>query len=168
MSDIADRLARSLALALAAGALTLATAPAHAGECPVDHRLTTPRAIEEKPDIGVKRDTLAVVPLKGWRGVADLYLRTRRLIVAVDGIVPTHQHDDRPSIVFVAKGEIVEHSAFCAVPILHREGEWTPEFGPGHEHWWENRSGKEVVLLSSDVIPPEYFDPGTESFKNAM
>lgn len=160
--------ASALFAAIVAGATMLIGSQASAGECPADKALATPRMIEDKPDIGVKRDTLSVVALKGWRGVGDLYLRTRRLIVAVDGIVPTHQHDDRPSIVFIAKGEILEHSAFCAVPILHREGEWTPEFGKGHEHWWENKSGKEVVLLSSDVIPPEYFDPGTEKFKDAM
>ena len=55
-----------------------------------------------------------------------------------------------------------------AVPVLHREGEWSPEFGPGHAHWWENKSGKEVIVLSSDLIPPEYFDPGSEHLKHDM
>jgi len=54
------------------------------------------------------------------------------------------------------------------VPVLHREGEWSPEFGPGHAHWWENKSGKEVIVLSSDLIPPEYFDPGSEHLKHDM
>ena len=107
------------------------------------------------PDRGVEREILSMVNLKGWRGVGDLLLRTRRLTVAKDGIVPTHEHDDRPSIVYIITGELIEHSAFCSVPILHRAGEWTPEFGEGHKHWWENKSGIEVVLLSSDVVPPE-------------
>jgi hypothetical protein len=55
----------------------------------------------------------------------------------------------------VVKGEIVEQSALCAVPILHREGEWASEFGPGHSHRWENKSGMVVVLTSSDVVPGE-------------
>jgi quercetin dioxygenase-like cupin family protein len=79
----------------------------------------------------------------------------RRLTVAVDGIVPTHEHHDRPSIVLIQSGEIIEHSAFCAVPILHKAGDSTPEFGPGHKHWWENKSGAPVVLISTDVVPFE-------------
>ena len=147
-----------MVLALAAGfavSVGVLATPAQAGECPKDKVLAVPRAIEDMPDRGVEREILSVVKLKGWRGVGDLMLRTRRLTVAVDGIVPTHQHDDRPSIVYIVTGELIEHSAFCSAPILHRAGEWTPEFGPGHAHWWENKSGVPVVLLSSDVVPPE-------------
>ena len=139
----------------AAIAALLAAAPlaARAGACPEEHRLTTPRAIEDAPDVATLREILAMVPLQGWRGTGDLVLRTRRLIVLPGGIVPTHQHDDRPSIVTVIVGEITEHSAYCAVPILHRTGETTPEFGKGHAHWWENRSSTPVILISSDVVP---------------
>ena len=159
--------ARHAVAALLAGAALIAGGAAYAGECPKEHVLAKPRPVEEKPDIGVQRPTLTVVHLKDWRGVGDLYLRMRQLTIAVDGIVPTHQHDDRPSIVYIAKGELIEHSSFCAVPILHKEGEWSPEFGAGHEHWWENRTGKEVVVISADVIPPEYFDPGSEHLRDA-
>ena len=144
--------------ALVAGLAILAAGTAQAGSCPTDKVLTEPRKIAEAPDVGIKRETLSIVNLNGWRGTGDLRLRTRRLTVAVGGIVPTHQHDDRPSIVYVVKGEIIEHSAFCAVPILHREGDWTPEFGKGHAHWWENKTDKEVVLTSSDVVPPDMLD----------
>lgn len=148
-----------IAAALAATALLAAAPqPARAGECPEEHRLASPRAIADAPDVGVLREILAVVRLKDWRGTGDLLLRTRRLIVLPGGIVPTHQHDDRPSIVTVVVGEITEHSAFCAVPILHRTGETTPEFGKGHTHWWENRSSNAVILLSSDVVPNEMMD----------
>lgn len=150
------RLAGRAALVLGLAALSAGTA--QAGTCPKDQVLTEPRKIPEAPDVGIRRETLSIVNLTGWRGVGDLRLRTRRLTVAVGGIVPTHQHDDRPSIVYVVKGEIVEHSALCAVPILHREGEWSPEFGKGHAHWWENKTDKEVVLTSSDVVPPDMLD----------
>lgn len=150
---------RATALAALTAGAAAATAPAaFAGQCPADKVLSKPRAVEDKPDVGVEREILSMISLKGWRGVGDLMLRTRRLTVAVNGIVPTHEHDDRPSIVYVVSGEIIEHSAFCSVPILHRAGEWTPEFGPGHKHWWENRSSVPVVLTSSDVVPPEMQD----------
>lgn len=131
---------------------------AQAGSCPKDQLLAKPRQIEDKAEAGLKRETLSLVKLEGWRGVGDLLLRTRRLTLAKDGVVPTHYHNDRPSIVYIVKGEIIEHSTFCATPVVHRAGEWTPEFGDLHGHWWENKSGAEVVLLSSDVIPPDMQD----------
>jgi len=148
---------RGAAIVVAALALTVGGG-AYAGECPKGQELKTPRAIPIKDSVGMKRETLAAVHLKGWRDVGDLYLRTRRLTVAPQGVVPTHVHDDRPSIVYVLSGEIVEISALCAVEILHKAGEWTPEFGPGHAHYWENRTNQPVVLTSSDVISPEHFD----------
>lgn len=147
----------SLSAICLAGAVFAAT-DAHAGSCPKDKVLTTPQDIPIKQSEGVKRETLAIVDLTGWRNVGDLRLRTRRLTIAPHGIVPTHQHDDRPSIVYVLSGEIIEHSTLCSVPILHKAGEWTPEFGPGHAHWWENPTDKPVVLTSSDVVPPEGLD----------
>lgn len=131
-----------------------------AGECPADKRvIANPRQIEDKPAVLLKRETLSEVPLKGWRGVGDLILRTRRLTIGPGGVVPTHYHDDRPSIVYIVKGSIIEHSTFCLVPILHKAGEFTPEFGAFHGHWWINASTTEdIVLTSSDVIPPEYRD----------
>ncbi len=147
-----------LAFLALAGLLAAAPRPALAGGCPEEHTLTRPRAVEDAPDVATLREILAVVPLKGWRGTGDLFLRTRRLIILPGGIVPTHSHDDRPSIVTIISGEIIEHSAFCAVPILHRTGETTPEFGPGHTHWWENRSSHPVIIISSDVVPNDMMD----------
>lgn len=139
----------------AAAVLALGAVPAFAGACPPDKVLKTPREIENAPDIGVDRPILHEVDLTGWRNMGHFYLRMRRLTVAVDGVVPTHEHHDRPSIVLIQTGEIIEHSAFCAVPILHKAGDSTPEFGPGHKHWWENKSGAPVVLISTDVVPFE-------------
>ena len=79
--------ARLMAATLGVGALLAADA-ALAGECPGDEVLAQPREIEEKADIGIARETLSVAHLKDWRGVGDLYLRTRRLTVARDGIIP--------------------------------------------------------------------------------
>jgi len=126
--------------------------PAWPGECPADQVLQEPRELEKAPDIGVQRPVLATVDLTGWREMGNFMLRLRRLTIAPGGVVPTHWHDDRPSIVYIVKGELIEHNHKCAVPILHREGEWTPESGP-NAHWWENKSGVEAVVLSTDVVP---------------
>jgi len=150
-------LLRGAAILCAAGFMFSVTG-ADAGECPKGKELKSPRDIENKASVGVKRETLALIDLKGWRNVGELSLRTRRLTIAPYGVVPTHVHNDRPSIVYIVSGEIIEHSALCSVEILHKAGETTPEFGPGHEHWWENRTNQPVVLTSSDVIAPEYMD----------
>lgn len=142
-------------LVLGAVMLGIGATGAGAGSCPPDKSLKTPRDIESAPDVGVDRPILHEVDLTGWRNMGNFKLRMRRLTVAKDGVVPTHDHADRPSIVLIQTGEIIEHSAFCSVPILHKAGEATPEFGPGHKHWWENKSGAPVILISTDVVPFE-------------
>jgi len=143
---------------LVAGAALFAPASAIAGECPPEHVLQKPRQIEDKDSVGVKRETLGIVKLQGWRGVGDLLLRTRKLTVAKGGIIPTHYHNDRPSIVFILQGETLEHNRLCAVPVRHKAGDVTPEFGPDAGHWWENVGDGELIFLSSDVIPPDMQD----------
>ncbi len=144
---------QKLLCGVAACAMVVAAAVASAGTCPPDQVLTEPRVLETPKDTGVDRPTIAVVQLNGWRGLGDMTLRMRRLTVAPAGIVPTHPHDDRPSIVTVLEGEIWENSNHCAVPILHKAGDVTPEFGPGTLHWWENKTDQPVVLISTDVVP---------------
>ncbi len=142
-------------ISLAGLAFVSLGASAQAGSCPKDKVLTTPRSIESKDSVGVGRETLATVKLTGWRGLGDLFLRTRRLTIDAHGIIPTHTHEDRPSIVYIVSGELIEHSTFCSVPIHHKAGEWAEEFGPGHGHWWENPTGKPAVVTSSDVVDQE-------------
>lgn len=146
---------RLLAAFAAATMLAAGTGAATAAECPADKRLAQPRAIENAPDIGVDRPILSTVDLTGWRGMGNFMLRLRKLTIAPHGVVPTHNHDDRPSIVHVVEGEIVEHNAFCTVPVVHRAGDTAAEAGSGHIHWWENKTDKPVVIFSTDVVPFE-------------
>lgn len=136
----------------------VAASPAFAGACPAEHELSEPRTLVAPPGVGTARIVLDGVDLSGWRGVEGLALRMRKLIVAVGGFVPLHWHNDRPSIVYVVAGAIIAHSSFCAEPIVHVTGDWTPEFGAGHAHWWENKSGAEVLLISTDVVPTDKVD----------
>jgi quercetin dioxygenase-like cupin family protein len=149
---------RILRFTMTLSALLAIPALGHAGECPKDKVLTTPRSIESKDSVGVTRETIGLIALKNWRGVGELFLRTRRLVVAPGGVVPTHNHDDRPALVYVVSGEIIEHNTVCAVPITWKAGEDSAEFGPGFGHWWENKTDKAVVLISSDVVDQETVD----------
>lgn len=142
--------ARSL---LAAAALSMLPAAAFAGSCPEEHVLTEPREIKQVAGQGVSVEVREQLTLSGWREMGDFRLRTRHFVIAPGGTVATHSHGDRPAIIYFVSGEIVEHSALCAVPILHKAGETTAEFGADHKHWWENVSDEPVVLVSSDVVP---------------
>jgi len=147
---------RTLARLIAGTAAMTAASRAMAGQCPPADMLSAPRTLEDRDDIAVRRETLAEVKIKGWRGMGDFLLRTRKLTVARGGQIPTHFHDDRPSIVFILKGEAEEHSTYCSTPIRYSAGEWSPEFGPGTGHWWRNVGDGELVFLSADIILPEW------------
>lgn len=127
-------------------------------KCMPPNKLAKPRELKHVDEKYLKRQTLEEVHLKNWRGVGDLFLRMRMLTIEPGGFVPTHYHDDRPSIVYVLQGELVEHNSFCAEPVTHRAGDWTAEFGPYVGHWWENVGKETAIVLSADVIPPEYKD----------
>ncbi|WP_067253960.1 cupin domain-containing protein [Methylobacterium sp. CCH7-A2] len=149
----------ALRAATAGAAVSLIGAQAaEAAGCNETSKLAKPRDLANIPEKFLKRQTLSEVHLEKWRGVGNLFLRMRRLTIAPGGFVPTHYHDDRPSIVYMLKGELWEHNSFCSEPIVHREGDWTAEFGPFVGHWWENRTNSEAIVLSADVIPPEYKD----------
>lgn len=124
-----------------------------ASKCPPESRLTEPRQLVAPPDKGAVREVLSYAMLDGWRGVQGLALRIRRITVVPGGFVPLHWHNDRPSVDYIIEGELIEHNAMCAVPIVHRAGDSDSEFGEGVAHWWENKTDRNVVLVSADVVP---------------
>lgn len=126
--------------------------PLLAGECPEEHRLTEPRDLERAQNAGVTVEVRAQIDLDGWRGLGNFRLRTRHFTIEPGGTVANHNHSDRPSIIHFISGEIFEHNALCAVPILHKAGETAGEFGADVKHWWSNEGSEPVVLVSSDVV----------------
>ena len=144
-----------LRCALAAGAFCAATLPvsALAGECPEEHRLTEPRELDQVGGAGVDTVVREQITLTEWRDMGNFRLRMRHFVIAPGGTVANHSHGDRPAIIYFVEGEILEHNAYCAEPILHKAGETSAEFGDAHRHWWSNESDSPVVLVSSDVVP---------------
>jgi quercetin dioxygenase-like cupin family protein len=137
-------------------ATVLAATAAYAGECPADKVLKTPQKIEAVTDASkLTAEVVQSVDPSGWRGMKGLMLRTRRLTILPGGFVPTHSHEDRPAIIYIISGQIIEHSSECAVPVVHKPGDSIAEFGPGLQHWWVNKGKVPVVLSSSDLVPIE-------------
>ena len=148
---------RPLVFALCTGAALLGATASRAAECPEGKVLAHNHDIDWKDDVGIRRKTLTMIDLNGWRGIGDLRLRMRRLTIPPGGVIPTHEHNDRPSLVFFVKGEAVEHNSKCDVPIVFRAGEWDTEWGD-YRHWWENKTDSDAVLIGVDIVPPDFLD----------
>ena len=56
----------------------------------------------------------------------DRLFRARRLDIKPGGIVPWHSHGNRPAMIYVVKGTIIEYASTCAVPIVHKAGDISP------------------------------------------
>jgi quercetin dioxygenase-like cupin family protein len=150
--SVTSRLGRTLTAAgLAIGAATFASS-AYAGECPAGAVKPNAREPVTFQPVGVTDTTLGTVDLgKEMVAAKDHELRFRKLTVAPGGIVPWHSHDDRPALIYIAEGEIMEYASNCAQPIVHKAGEIRPETR-GTSHWWKNLGDKTVVLYVGDVL----------------
>jgi quercetin dioxygenase-like cupin family protein len=78
--------------------------------------------------------------------------RLRQLEMKPGGIVPWHSHDNRPRMIYIVSGEVVEYASNCAVPIVHKAGDIAPEKN-GTSHWWKNTGNTTAVLISVDLFP---------------
>jgi quercetin dioxygenase-like cupin family protein len=135
-----------------AASMLAALSSAHAGSCPADQAKPDARQPVSTAGKGVTDTVLAAIDLeKEPANIKDRQLRFRKLTIEPGGIVPWHSHGDRPAIIYIAEGEIVEYASNCAVPITHKAGEIRPETS-GTSHWWQNHGKKTVVLFVGDVL----------------
>jgi quercetin dioxygenase-like cupin family protein len=148
-------LRRGTALAIVlTGTVALAGA-ALAGTCPADKLRPDGggEAMNATPAKDVSDTVLTSIDLaKEPAAIKDRMLRLRRLEIKPGGVVPWHSHGNRPAIIYVVQGEIVEYASSCAVPIVHRAGEAATETHTT-AHWWKNTGRETVVLLSADLFP---------------
>jgi quercetin dioxygenase-like cupin family protein len=149
---IGRMLGRTASVAGLALASAIATTSAFAGSCPTDKMKADVREPVKFAAVGVTDTTLGSIDLeKEPANIKDRQLRFRKLTIAPNGIVPWHSHGDRPALIFVAEGEIVEYASNCGAPIVHKAGEIRPETS-GTSHWWKNLGNKTVVLYVGDVL----------------
>lgn len=136
---------------LLVGAATVATS-ALAGECPAGKMQANVRQPVNTPASGVTDTTLGSIDLgKEPVMLKDHELRFRKLTIAPGGVVPWHSHADRPALIFVAQGEVVEYASNCSEPIVHKTGDIRPETS-GTSHWWKNLGDQTVILYVGDVL----------------
>ena len=148
-----NRMTRPI-IGLSLAALTAIALPgiANAGGCPAGKELAGATKPVDYAAKGVTDTVLASIDLaKEPAMIDDRKLRLRRLVIQPGGIVPWHSHADRPAIIYIAEGEVVEYASNCAVPIVHKAGDIRPEIS-GTSHWWQNLGKKTVILFVGDVM----------------
>jgi len=144
---------RSLSMAaVLMGGLTFAAGAANAAGCPADKMgvdVTKPSTL---PASGVTDKVLAAIDLAKEPAKLDgRMLRLRKLEIQPGGVVPWHSHGDRPAIIYIIQGEVVEYASNCSVPIVHKAGDVTAETS-ATSHWWKNTGKQTVILLSADIL----------------
>jgi quercetin dioxygenase-like cupin family protein len=139
------------AAAFLAGASMLAATAASANGCPANE--VGQNALSNAPtkpvgvtDVVLERIDLAQEMVK----LKDHQLRIRRLEIQPGGIVPLHDHADRPALIYIVSGEITEFASDCKTGIVHKAGETSRD--ADLKHWWKNTSKKPVVLISADIL----------------
>jgi len=151
-----------LALGIATcAALGLAASVAFAGECPADKRVADGQGQKPGPTapVGVTDVVRASTDLaKEPAAIKGRQFRLRQLDMAPGAIVPWHSHNERPAMIYIVSGEVVEYASSCATPITHRAGDVAPEKN-GTSHWWKNLTDKPAVLISVDLFPGDAKDP---------
>ena len=131
-----------------------ASAPAaRAGTCPADKvGVDVTKPVDYKA-VGVTDTVIGSIDLaKEPANIPGRLFRLRKLVIAPGGIVPWHSHHDRPAIIYMLSGEMVEYASNCSLPIVHPAGDVTPETS-GTAHWWKNLTKHTAALLSADLLP---------------
>ncbi len=146
-------LVRTLAFSgLVAGTLGLAAVPVSAGECPADQMTTNARTSGPTAHKNVTDKVIASTDLANEAPrLKDHKFRLRRLVVQPGGVVAWHSHAERPAIIYIVSGTIVEYASTCASPIVHNAGDVARETHTT-SHWWKNTTRRPVVLLSADIL----------------
>ena len=140
---------------LTAAALSLGAGVTVAGECPAANKVADGQGQKPGPMTpkGVKDVVRATTDLsKEPLALNGRLFRLRQLDIEPGGIVPWHSHNERPAMIYVVSGEVVEYASNCSVPIVHKAGDVAPEKN-GISHWWQNTGKRPAVLISVDVFP---------------
>lgn len=144
--------ARSGVALLGLLSVVLIAAPANAGQCPAGQERADATKPVDYAAKGVTDTVLAAIDLAQEPAkIEDRKLRLRKLVIEPGGIVPWHSHGDRPAIIYIVKGTVTEYASNCAVPIVHKAGDATPETH-ATAHWWKNTGSSTVELLSADIM----------------
>ena len=142
-----------LAAAAALLASVVGAGPVLAGGCPAGKSGVDLRAQATNPASGVTDNVVGSIDVaKEPAHIDGRLLRMRKLVIQPGGVVPWHSHHDRPAIIVITKGTIVEYASTCSEPIVHGPGDVSTETSQT-AHWWRNETRSPVELYSADLFP---------------
>lgn len=125
-----------------------------------DHQINPPAEPVDEEDTTLCELNLADVTLPaGTASFEKRHLRFRRVDVGAGGIVPYHSHENRPAILFIFEGEIVEYNSRHETPRVHKAGSIIAEHGDV-SHWWKNETDAPVVIYAADLAEVEHCTSG--------
>lgn len=84
----------------------------------------------------------------GKTPLLDKNLQLNKVEVEPGGTVAFHSHLERPAIMYIAEGEIIEYNSTHEKPIIHKVGSVSIEYNDV-SHWWKNETDKKVVIFSA-------------------
>lgn len=104
---------------------------------------------------GVFTNVRGAIELAGYSdALLEGSLRVREVTVEPGGRIAVHAHDERPAVVYVVEGELVEHRSDSPGPIVRGQDDVYLE-GPGVVHWLENVAQQPARAITVDIFPPE-------------
>src|SRR5207244_13338937 len=111
MSTLNRSRGRAAHSALLVGLVSLvAITSVQAGECPVDKVGANPLPGAASAPVGVTEMELTSIDLsKENVKLPQRRLRFRHMEIAAGGVVPLHDHSDRPALIMVNQGKIYEY-----------------------------------------------------------
>ena len=105
----------------------------------------------EPPDKprGVSRKDLSISLAGEIDGMSGRVLKQHRTTIEPGGAIPLHDHVDRPEIIFVFAGRLVDH-----------QGADSKEYAPGESyavgkstrHWLENKGSEPAVFIATSIV----------------
>lgn len=107
---------------------------------------------------GEKTAVLAKIPLvevvlpAGSTPAGERHLRMRHVAVEPGGVIAAHPHENRPTILYVLSGTILEFAADSDAAIEHVA---PAVVVPNTEHWWRNAGDETVVMIGADLFDPQ-------------
>ena len=137
------------------GVLLFVASATFAAECPADKRVADGQGQKPGPSApsGVTDVVRASTDLsKEPAMIKSRQFRLRQLELQPGGIVPWHSHNERPAMIYIVSGEVTEYASSCAIPLVHKAGDVSPEKN-GTSHWWKNTGTVPSVLISVDLFP---------------
>ena len=106
----------------------------------------------EPPDKarGVSRKDLTSISLAGEiDGMSGRVLKQHRTTIEPGGAIPLHDHVDRPEIIFVFAGRLVDHQGSDSKE--YSAGE-SYAVGKSTRHWLENKGAEPAVFIATSII----------------